>query len=467
MEEINTNIKPKLVFILSNKKKQLLSIDDYIYQHNKSTENVSYWKCEEISCGAGVHLYPNKEFKKFTKHHHNHMPVPERVEVRQLMMNIKKRVLSETTAIGQIYNEELAKADLSKPALAMASSARNANSGLNQARRLTTPNLPTAINFDIPTQYKTTNDGKRYLLVDRVQKCDGEVFNRILIFATDDQLKTLFNSTHIMMDGTFHSSPSHFHQVYTIHAMKNDHSFLCVTALLGNRTAATYKELFAILTEHAGRLNLQFRPQKITSDFEAALIKTIADQLPNTRHVGCNFHFVNAINRQIQQLGLVADFRNDESVRSCSRELMALALVPIDALEIAFKEVVRESPSSLKPLLDYFDRYWMTKVKWTLWNVSDVEMKTNNFVEGWNHRFNRLVSKYNPNVWHLFDCLKKEEVLVRQQMLKMITGEKKDKCKKVLLRQERISFIQMQFNEGQINLSELLEGLSLLIGATK
>ncbi|UJR18890.1 hypothetical protein I4U23_022018 [Adineta vaga] len=109
----------------------------------------------------------------------------------------------------------------------------------------------------------------------------------------------------------------------------------------------------------------------------------------------------------------------------------------------------------------------MTKVKWTLWNVSDVELRTNNFVEGWNHKFNRLVSKFNPNVWHLFDCLKKEEVLVRQLFLKMITGQKKNRCQKVLLRQERISSLQVKFNQGQINLDELIEGLSLMIGANK
>ena len=40
-----------------------------------------------------------------------------------------------------------------------------------------------------------------------------------------------------------------------------------------------YTELFAILINHAYRLNLQIRPEKIiTSNFEAALRKTIADE---------------------------------------------------------------------------------------------------------------------------------------------------------------------------------------------
>ncbi len=86
---------------------------------------------------------------------------------------------------------------------------------------------------------------------------------------------------------------------------------------------------------------------------------------------------------------------------------------------------------------------------------------------GWNHRFNRLVSKYHPNVWHLFDCLKREEVVVHQQILKMMAGAKKKRNKKVIIRQQAIGSLQSQFSQKKIKLSELLEGLSLLIGTGK
>ncbi len=85
----------------------------------------------------------------------------------------------------------------------------------------------------------------------------------------------------------------------------------------------------------------------------------------------------------MQHLGLVTAYHYDEYARLSIRKLMALALVPIDKLELAFGKVARAAPRSLKPLVEYFDRYWMTKVKWTLWNVSDVELRTNNIVEGW------------------------------------------------------------------------------------
>lgn len=97
-------------------------------------------------------------------------------------------------------------------------------STLNQSRRSITPNLPTSIDFDIPLKYKKTINGERYLLADRVQRCEGEVVQRVIVFSTDEQLRTLFTSQHVMMDGTFHSCPRDFEQIYSIHAITNDQS---------------------------------------------------------------------------------------------------------------------------------------------------------------------------------------------------------------------------------------------------
>ena len=36
----------------------------------------------------------------------------------------------------------------------------------------------------------------------------------------------------------------------------------------------------------------------------------------------------------------------------------------------------------MKPLIDYFERYWIRKMRWNLWNLYGVERRTNNFVEG-------------------------------------------------------------------------------------
>ena len=87
------------------------------------------------------------------------------------------------------------------------------------------------MNFDIPQVYRHTVDGARYLLSDRIQRGNGTPVTRIIVFATDEQLRMLFTSSHILMDGTFDSCPPHFDQIYSIHATKNDHSKLLFLSL--------------------------------------------------------------------------------------------------------------------------------------------------------------------------------------------------------------------------------------------
>ena len=100
--------------------------------------------------------------------------------------------------------------------------------GLHQVRRQSTPALRTSVDFDIKSRYQKSIDGERYLLADRIKLSNGETETRIIVFATDEQLRLLFTSPHVMMDGTFDSCPPYFDQVYSIHGRKNDQSNLIV-----------------------------------------------------------------------------------------------------------------------------------------------------------------------------------------------------------------------------------------------
>lgn len=78
--------------------------------------------------------------------------------------------------------------------------------------------MPQSCLFDIPDVYQTTADGKRFLLMDEtlIRR------ERLLIFASDQQLDLLFHSTIIYMDGTFGKAPPHFKQIYILHAVMFD-----------------------------------------------------------------------------------------------------------------------------------------------------------------------------------------------------------------------------------------------------
>jgi hypothetical protein len=114
-------------FITSNKGKPLLVLDSYVYQLNKSTAKVKYWSCEVKGCFAAVHTDSNNQFLKKRGEHEAHLPSPESIEVRKLKKLVKDRVTQETTPIGQIFEDELVKSQLSQTALVVAPTAEEAS----------------------------------------------------------------------------------------------------------------------------------------------------------------------------------------------------------------------------------------------------------------------------------------------------------------------------------------------------
>ena len=89
---------------------------------------------------------------------------------------------------------------------------------MNKARRAITPIIPTTQLFDIPEPYNKTLRDNEFVIVDKMITRR----QRIVLFASNEQLKMLFTAETILMDGTFSTCPEMFDQVYTIHSIKFD-----------------------------------------------------------------------------------------------------------------------------------------------------------------------------------------------------------------------------------------------------
>ena len=61
---------------------------------------------------------------------------------------------------------------------------------------------------------------------------------------------------------------------------------------------------------------------------------------------------------------------------------MALPLLPVNDIQKAYDELNERIPVTLEPLFDYFESWWMKQVPLSLWNVSTLQSRTNNNVEG-------------------------------------------------------------------------------------
>ncbi|CAF4583089.1 unnamed protein product, partial [Rotaria sp. Silwood2] len=146
-------------------------------------------------CSAYIHTDQNDQYLGRSGDHNSHLPVPERIELSIFKEKVKERIVKETAAIGKIYENELASATLSEAALALAPLPNEAKSSLNRLRRQATPPLPKSSIFNVPDAYSITTNGASFLFSDTIVRK-----KRVILFATDEQLRMLFSATHIMMD---------------------------------------------------------------------------------------------------------------------------------------------------------------------------------------------------------------------------------------------------------------------------
>ncbi|CAF4818552.1 unnamed protein product, partial [Rotaria magnacalcarata] len=429
----------------------------YVYRLKKSTKNVKYWVCQSNSCAANVHTNASDQFVK-ANGQHQHLPAPERIELRDLKNKAKERVRTEATSVPKIYEEELARSNISSAALILAPLPADAKSVLNRVRRKITPPIPTSSDFDIPDVYRQTLTGKPFVCTDRFIRN-----KRMILFATDQQLETLFSSEWIFLDGTFDACPSQFKQLYTIHSLKFKQNFPCVISLLSGKSTDIYLQLFSELECHAERLNLKFEPRHVMSDFEMSLIKAVKQKFPMVMRHGCYFHYCQSLYKQVQLLGLGTAYFEDESTRLSCRSTMALALLPIELIEEAVQLLEDDSLPEMKDFFKYFKYQWSTRVPPKYWNVSTLEFRTNNFAEGWHNKFSNRVDKTHPNVWRLFGCLQLEELSFRQQLGKVNCAMQKKKNDTGCFIRTQITTLTERHEKKEITLLEFIHGLSMIV----
>ncbi|CAF3837842.1 unnamed protein product [Rotaria sp. Silwood1] len=185
----------------------MLNINNFIFKLNKTTSTTKYYRCEDSRCTVTART-DLQDILLNIKGDHCHPPKPEEIQIRTFKQVVKTRAISESTPIPQIYDEEAVRMDLSTLSIAALPSQRELSSTLNKARRLQTPSIPNSQLFDISESYRKTLKNLPFVCVDQIIKRK----TRILVFASNEQLKLLFNSSVILMDGTFSSSPPIFDQ---------------------------------------------------------------------------------------------------------------------------------------------------------------------------------------------------------------------------------------------------------------
>ena len=88
---------------------------------------------------------------------------------------------------------------------------------MNKSRRLQTSIISDSRIFDISELGAKAIENEPFICVDKFIKRKS----RVLVFASREQLRLLFESPIIFMGGTFSALPPMFDQVYSLHGIKN------------------------------------------------------------------------------------------------------------------------------------------------------------------------------------------------------------------------------------------------------
>lgn len=357
---------------------------------------------------------------------HTHGPRAEDGLQRKCVSQMKAAARSTTTPIPQVYSEmasQLQAEDLVAASMLLPEASLSAS--LYRARRQQYPALPQSLQDlqVIPDVFSNLGGGEeRFLLSNTLADNNGH-----LLFATDEALRWLSEANHWHMDGTFKSAPRLFVQLFTIQVVRGNKTIPCIYGLLPTKRKRCYKNVLRIVKDAVAERHLPLQPTSIMVDFEVGLINAIQDEFPNADAKGCLFHFSQAVWRHIQHLGLTQRYKADGEFKSVCRQLMALPFLPEGDVEQAYafieQTAIDNDIDDIDDLFAYYQEQWMTgTISIATWNCHGRDIRTNNAVEGFHHRFNRVIGRNHPNTWILIERLQQEEKRTQHIISQMDQG---------------------------------------------
>lgn len=108
-------------------------------------------------------------------------------------------------------------------------------------------------------------------------------------------------------------------------------------------------------------------PSEFMTDFEAGMRKALHNNFPNAILHGCWFHYIRAVNKQCAKLGLLTYINSSHDARITVAKLKNLPLLEKDKIKEGYKLIEKRAKkfkvfNKLKPLFQYFQRYWLRTV---------------------------------------------------------------------------------------------------------
>ena len=255
------------------------------------TKDKGYWRYRDRSCPGRLQKGTTEEEEVTVTVEHNHPASKAEVLAQTAKISFKKRSRECMETSRQLF-QNITK-NLPIQAAVRLPNYRSVQRGVERERRRNAIPLPRPESLeDIQTE-KFLQDsirGDQFLLHDT----GSDDINRLIVFATKENLHYMNRSETWLGDGTFKVSPPLFTQLYTVHGIINGATIPLLYALLPNKTSDTYRRLFQIIHDSLQQ-NVQGQqavgPNMMLMDFEQAAI-TSFKKIFKTSHMQGKFSFI-------------------------------------------------------------------------------------------------------------------------------------------------------------------------------
>ena len=165
------------------------------------------------------------------------------------------------------------------------------------------------------------------------------------------------------------------------------------------------------------------------------------------------------------ELGLLKLLRQNNSMETYCRKLMALPFLPHEQIPASFYELKRLATSkpTLVEFCEYVERQWIVNDFYNpaRWSVYMQDIRTNNDLEGWHRRLNNHARRGQIQFYLLVELLHREARFVNIQTRLVSEGKlKRHQRKKYKVLQSKVKKVWNKYNRGDLTVSQLLTSCS-------
>ncbi|KRY42396.1 hypothetical protein T01_13651 [Trichinella spiralis] len=266
--------------------------------------------------------------------------------------------------VPQIYHEEASSASADLETAGQFPTYKSIKTAMHRKRAQKFSKLPpTRQQLEIPPQWRMTKSDRQ------------------------ENLSVLSEHSVWSMDGTFKIVPEWYQQMFTIHVFIADKLVPLVYCLTVHKDLSTYRGSVG-----GGPSVANNRPDPCT-----------AGDISGDPHTAEGDGSWDA---------------NEAATKKKVKMLLATAFLPPHDVFVAVELLGRDATGSIAALFNYFRVEWMPPDRLPMWNVYNVNIRTNNDLEGWHFKMNRLAGKRHLGFYELLQLLIDEqgstETLIQQ-----------------------------------------------------